>query len=282
MKKTVLATIALAITLTSFNVYSDEWSKARSTIWGGTIDELQELLETGIDLNHINKSDDIIYGESLMHMVSSNCGDLVAERLKLLMAYGGDPDIPILRYDGGSGFSVRSKTERDINHHKNTPGGAYSLDCYNNLLEKWAVLESSEKYMNTALKDDSVAKSDSGSKSDVGSLELSISDACRDGRDIKYRIFGYSTSSPRSSTRIGVAPKTGRVYIAKDSGEKVTSKHSCRTTSGHTVRSWCYGAKRPSGHYWGVGIDGEKGCSDCCTSCPVEGTSSRSMRLICN
>ena len=114
-----------------------------------------------------------------------------------------------------------------------------------------------------------------------GSLELSITDGCRDGRDIQYRIFGYSTSSP-SGDYIGMAPESGLVYIAKDSGGKVTNTYACKTEDGETVRSWCYGANRPSGHYWGVGIDGDKGCEECCASCPTTGTSKRSMNLICD
>ncbi len=114
-----------------------------------------------------------------------------------------------------------------------------------------------------------------------GQLELSIVDACRDGRDIEYRIFGFRDDSPGSSKHIGVAPGSDQVFVAQDNGVEVTSRHNCKVDTGETVRSWCYGAKDPDG-FWGVGIDGEEACQGCCTSCPETGTSSRSIQLTCD
>jgi len=116
-----------------------------------------------------------------------------------------------------------------------------------------------------------------------GSLELRIRDACYDGFDSEYVIYGYTTSQPSPSTKVGRSPESGRVWIAKDNGDSVVTRHSCQTDAGHIVRSWCYGAKKRNGrnNWYGVGIRGNQGCFDCCTACPATGTSQRGIALGC-
>ena len=114
-----------------------------------------------------------------------------------------------------------------------------------------------------------------------GSLVLNIKDACNDGRDTEFRVFGYGSSQP-SGRPIGQGPESGLVFVARNVGAAVTSTYSCRTTRGQTVRSWCYGARaRGATGHWGVGIDASERCTGCCTTCPSTGTSSRSISLVC-
>lgn len=66
-----------------------------------------------------------------------------------------------------------------------------------------------------------------------------------------------------SQTRSHVWPGNGKVYILDDS-EEHTYSLNCRT--GEKI---CYGAwvRNRSSQYWGVGYNGEEGCTGCCYTC---------------
>ena len=84
-----------------------------------------------------------------------------------------------------------------------------------------------------------------------------LEDGCYDNRRTEYRFYLYNSSD----SRIGVWPDRNRVYVMSD-GE--SNRHVLHPTSSGNV---CYGARvenDPGGGYWGVGIDGTRGCDDCC------------------
>ena len=86
-----------------------------------------------------------------------------------------------------------------------------------------------------------------------------VSDGCEDGYSIQLRFFDRMNDL--------VWPGGNRVYLLEGSN---TYRLSCRP--GAKV---CYGARPHNSfatNYWGVGIDGDKGCDDCCYTCPDGGT----------
>ena len=106
-------------------------------------------------------------------------------------------------------------------------------------------------------------------------IELSITDACNDGRDIRYRFFEYTSSTSRRY--IGSWP--GGTLFYETAGLNQESAHLLACAS----ERWgvCFGAEPESGGgYWGVGIDGEHpDCIGCCVTCRPN--ASRSWRLTC-
>ena len=265
----------------------------------GTNSELIEALEDGLDPNeHFIYSIDyegekrsplgaLLTSQNYSFFFCEINQSVVAEKTKTLLAYGANPELPW--FSEGIYYEGMEDLNRNYKYHPRT---LLEIANYfrNEMLtkergENWICENGSDRGMKIdAWYDvwkDIISAFNSADSTQPGSLELSITDGCRDGRDIQYRIFGYSTSSP-SGEYIGMGPESGLVYIADDSGEKVTNTYACKTEDGETVRSWCYGADRPDGDYWGVGIDGEEGCDDCCASCPATGTSARWMDLICD
>ena len=93
-------------------------------------------------------------------------------------------------------------------------------------------------------------------------MELTVVDQCPDGEDIQYRFFEFVS---RSSTRpAGVWPGGDRVYVTRGYSLRTTSRLRC--TAGRLV---CYGGESRTTQriYWGIGIDGDKSCSQCCVTC---------------
>lgn len=105
-------------------------------------------------------------------------------------------------------------------------------------------------------------------------LAFTVEDGCNDGRDIQYRFFEQRNGSLTGHRW----PGGGRVYVTPRLGESVTSRLQC--DAGTYV---CFGAqpRGDSSTYWGAGIDGDQGCTDCCYSCPVSGERSEGSRLTC-
>ena len=93
-------------------------------------------------------------------------------------------------------------------------------------------------------------------------VELSVIDRCNDGEDIQYRYFEFTSSS--STRPVGVWPGGGLVYFTR--GLSVTNTNRLRCNTGRLV---CYGgeSRDTQRYYWGVGIDGDEGCSRCCVTC---------------
>ena len=116
---------------------------------------------------------------------------------------------------------------------------------------------------------------DGGSGGGVA-LDFSITDECNDGRDIEYRFFEDVSDVSRQSK---AWPSQYTVYVTSGYGQTHTNRLDC--TPGYKV---CYGA-RPKGDrsvHWGVGIDADQSCDNCCTTCPTSGTGEISKALICS
>ena len=112
-------------------------------------------------------------------------------------------------------------------------------------------------------------------------VRASITDQCNDGRAIHYRYFhvrDYRGGAYQADSKTGSWPGGSEVYVASQFGETYSDNLSCKP--GYGV---CYGAK-PAGNtrtYWGAGINGDKNCVGCCTTCPTSGTVSLSKTLTC-
>lgn len=88
-----------------------------------------------------------------------------------------------------------------------------------------------------------------------------LTDACDDGEKIHYRLFQVDSSG----SRIARWPREqGYYYVIRSYGVEGFNRVPC--PAGQHV---CYGAESANGkESWGVGLDGTKGCKDCCRSCP--------------
>lgn len=109
-------------------------------------------------------------------------------------------------------------------------------------------------------------------------ITFRITDACNDGYDINYRFFDYDASNNRVQTR----PGGSHVYTTRRLGETYTHTLACPS---NTVKI-CYGAQRErssgDNSYWGLGLDGDESCADCCISCPSIGVVTGGRRLTCS
>ena len=86
-------------------------------------------------------------------------------------------------------------------------------------------------------------------------MEWTITDVCNDGKEIQYRFFHRD-----NSRTLKTWPSTSRVYVARQFDTPYT--HTLQLDSGDRI---CYGAAMPgSNYYWGIGLDGDQGCDDCC------------------
>lgn len=84
-----------------------------------------------------------------------------------------------------------------------------------------------------------------------------IEDACYDGRRTELKFFAYDSPSNIAA----VWPNDRQHYLLSDGG---SNEYRLRAQGSWNV---CYGARSENdtrGRYWGVGIDGNRGCSDCC------------------
>ena len=103
-----------------------------------------------------------------------------------------------------------------------------------------------------------------------------ITDACIDGKRLRYRLFGYDDLSVRRQTW----PGSGEEFFTPVDG--VGSTHTLECATGTT--KVCYGARvegDDSRGYWGVDVDASKGCSGCCSSCQVS-PGTRRVRAVCS
>lgn len=99
-------------------------------------------------------------------------------------------------------------------------------------------------------------------------LVWSFRDACNDRHDTQLRFFEYSDPNDRKLGLSGQRPGGNQVY--KLTGTTQTYRLG-NCMPGAKV---CYGA-RPyapnSTRYWGVSLDGDESCQDCCYICPASG-----------
>lgn len=94
------------------------------------------------------------------------------------------------------------------------------------------------------------------------SVAFTVEDSCNDRYPIDYRFFAYPQGS---STPDEIWPSSSQLYYTGGLGQEYTHRLTC--TPGQNI---CYGAKTGN-RYWGVGIDGDERCSDCCIACPQSG-----------
>lgn len=96
-----------------------------------------------------------------------------------------------------------------------------------------------------------------------------IGDRCGDGVGIYVRFFDETNNL--------IFPNSSQAYVI-NSGR--TSKIKLSVKRGAKI---CYGAESTDFElYWGVGLDDDQGCSNCCNIVPNSGNISRSVNLICN
>ena len=109
-----------------------------------------------------------------------------------------------------------------------------------------------------------------------GTIKFRITDACDDGQAIHYRLF-QDESNDNSPWAARWPSEQDKAYVARADGAEGFSRIPC---PGKRV---CFGAESADRRRrWGVGLDGNQGCSDCCRSCPDSGEADFVKRLICS
>ena len=82
-----------------------------------------------------------------------------------------------------------------------------------------------------------------------------MSDRCNDGKPIHYRFM-----EEENGRFVWFWPDANRVYVVDEFGEETTTINV--RAVGDKI---CFGAETPDGRtYWGVGLDGDQRCDDCC------------------
>ena len=102
------------------------------------------------------------------------------------------------------------------------------------------------------------------------SIKWTMRDSCNDGQRIQYRFFARQNNQKK-----GVWPSNNKVYWTSGS-ETATLTLPCYSDYNRI----CYGAES-NGTSWGLGIRGNKGCSNCCVSCPQYGKTERVVNMTC-
>ena len=104
--------------------------------------------------------------------------------------------------------------------------------------------------------------------SNQGTIRFDITDRCNDRRRVEFRFFEYSGGRPTGQGW----PKSGSLYATPGFNETRRASLSC--TIGTNV---CYGAKIDGRNwYWGIGLEGNRGCTSCCYTCTA---TPRTVRL---
>ena len=96
-----------------------------------------------------------------------------------------------------------------------------------------------------------------------------ITDSCFDGVGVFVRFFDETNNL--------VFPNSSQAYVinsGRSSTIKLTVKRGAKI---------CYGAEPTDrdGSYWGVGLDDDEGCTNCCNIVPNSGNLSRTVNLVC-
>ena len=95
-----------------------------------------------------------------------------------------------------------------------------------------------------------------------GVFTFTATDACNDGRPVEFRIFEQVGSVTPRSRRY---PGGNQVLVTRGLNQPGTSRIACQAGT-----NLCWGGRirgRSDLGYYGVDLDGSKGCSDCCTPC---------------
>ena len=103
-------------------------------------------------------------------------------------------------------------------------------------------------------------------------ITWAMRDSCNDGRDIEYRFFAVNNNQIT-----GAWPGNNRVYVAKEKGR--SDSHTLPCSAGYN--KICYGGQSAGGRWWGIGLNGQERCTDCCWSCPASGESKNTVNMGC-
>lgn len=95
-----------------------------------------------------------------------------------------------------------------------------------------------------------------GGSGGSSSMTWQMSDGCSDGQATHLKFFDRTNNL--------VWPSSSEVYVLGVQGQTYTFNLSCATGA-----NICYGAEPASrpGTYWGVSLDNDNGCSNCCGTC---------------
>ncbi len=104
---------------------------------------------------------------------------------------------------------------------------------------------------------------------------FSITDQCDDGADIRFRLFQFASSESSGYDRFWPSDST-KVYVSNGLNNKASTKIACEKST-----LICYGGEPDdsSGSYWGVGLNANHGCDNCCFKC--EDGVEKNVDLIC-
>ena len=99
-------------------------------------------------------------------------------------------------------------------------------------------------------------------------VQFRTTDACDDGQAVHSRLFQRAQAAASGTPWAAQWPKgQSNVYVTQSYNVENGVRVSC--PSGQLV---CYGAESADGgSSWGVGLDGNEGCSSCCRNCPNSG-----------
>lgn len=103
-------------------------------------------------------------------------------------------------------------------------------------------------------------------------IDWTVVDNCNDGRQMQFRLFEY-----RGGQIVDRWPSDrSRSYVANELG----TEYFVRTRSALDGEQVCFGGNAGN-QYWGVGIDGDRGCETCCYALPDYGIVTGSFRAGC-
>ena len=111
----------------------------------------------------------------------------------------------------------------------------------------------------------------------TNTVTFHVTDACNDRRRVEYRFFEQIGGSTSNSGRSW--PGGTRFWYTPGYDRTVVQRLACQ--AGTNV---CYGARVDgnSRSYWGVGFEGDQGCTACCTRCGDTSPSNpRTIRIGC-
>ena len=106
-------------------------------------------------------------------------------------------------------------------------------------------------------------------------VTVSLTDQCDDGEDILFRLFQFADSDSYNYDRFW-PEDSSKVFVSNGLNQEAATKIYCEKS-----KLICYGGKPEDSDstYWGVGINGNKGCEGCCFECQ-DGVE-KSIDLIC-
>lgn len=186
-----------------------------------------------------------------------NCSELVS----------GTKGQAVCKYDC-SGYNTSSCREPICGDNETDPGEV--CDGNSVLCED---LDSS--YYGNAFCNSSCSGYEMDSCMEFQEVTVSLTDQCDDGEDIFFRLFQFANSNSSNYDRFW-PEDSSKVFVSNGLNQQANTKIYCEKS-----KLICYGGKPEDSDstYWGVGINGNKGCEGCCFECQ-DGVE-KSIDLIC-